>query len=163
LYAATSFGHIGNSLFPDEVPTLFQNLAAAKVDWRVYYSDLPGPFIFTGTLTKYLDNTALMRQFFADAQAGMLGRVNFLDAHLSDTQFYDRDDFHPPGDVQFGEKFIADVASALMSSPHWAHAALIITFDEHGGIYDHVPPPPACAPDDIAPMVGGDAPQGDFK
>ena len=38
-------------VFSDEMPTLFQNLAAAKVDWRVYYSDLPGPFIFTGTLT----------------------------------------------------------------------------------------------------------------
>ncbi len=153
LYAATSFGHIGNDIFQDEMPTLFQELAAANVDWRLYYSDLPGPFIFFGTLSKYVNNTARVGTFFTDAQAGMLGQLDIVDAHLSDTGQYNRDDFHPPGDVQEGQKFIADVVNAVMQSPQWPHAAVIITFDEHGGIYDHVPPPPACAPDAIAPIT----------
>jgi phospholipase C len=156
LYAATSFGHIGNDVFPDEMPTMFQELVAANVDWRIYYSDLPGPFIFLGTLSKYLDNTAKMQNFFADAQAGMLGQLNIVDAHLSDNQFYNRDDFHPPGDVQYGQKFVADVVNAVMQSPQWPHTALILTFDEHGGTYDHVAPPPACAPDSIAPITNPD-------
>jgi phospholipase C len=41
----------------------------------------------------------------------------------------------------------------MMSSPQWPHSALIVTFDEHGGLFDHVAPPPACAPDDIAPIT----------
>jgi phospholipase C len=161
LYAATSFGHIGNDLFEDENATIFQELVAAKIDWRIYYTDLPGAFIFLGTLSKYFDNTAKIGNFFADAQAGMLGQLNFVDPKLG-TGGASRDDFHPPGDIQEGEKFISDVVQALMQSPQWPHAALIVTFDEHGGIYDHVAPPPACAPDDIAPVLGaGDTP-GDF-
>lgn len=163
LYAATSFGHIGNDVFADEMPTIFQELVTADVDWRIYYSDLPGPFIFLGTLSKYLNNAFMMPQFFADAEAGMLGQLDIVDAHLSDTQFYSRDDFHPPGDVQLGQKFLADVVQAVMQSPQWRHAAIIITFDEHGGIYDHVPPPPACPPDDLAPMTNpGDDALGGF-
>jgi phospholipase C len=161
LYAATSFGHIGNDLFNDEMPTIFQELTAAKVDWRIYYTDLPGAGIFLGTLTKYLDNVAKVSNFFTDAQAGMLGQLNLVDPKLG-AGAASRNDFHPPGDVQQGEKFLSDVVNALMQSPQWPHSALIVTFDEHGGIYDHVPPPPACAPDDIAPMLGnGDTP-GDF-
>lgn len=161
LYAATSYGHIGNDIFQSEMPTLFQNLVAAKVDWRIYYTDLPGAFIFLGTLTQYLNNVAKVRQFFVDAQAGMLGQLNFVDPILGNGG-YDRNDFHPPGDVQVGQQFLASVVTAMMQSPQWPHSALIVTFDEHGGIYDHVPPPPACAPDDKAPITnpGDNAPGG---
>ena len=41
-----------------------------------------------------------------------------------------------------------------MASPNWPRAALFLVYDEHGGYYDHVPPPPACVPDDIAPQLG---------
>jgi phospholipase C len=161
LYAATSFGHVGNDLFNDEMPTIFQELVAAKVDWRIYYTDLPGAFIFLGTLTKFLDNAYKVSNFFTDAQAGTLGQLNFVDPKLG-VGAASRNDFHPPGDIQQGEKFLSDVVNALMQSPQWPHSALIVTFDEHGGIYDHVAPPPACAPDDIAPILdSGDAP-GDF-
>ena len=160
LYAATSFGHIGNDIFEDENPTIFQELVAAKVDWRIYYTDLPGSFIFLGTLSKFLDNTYKVNNFFQDAQAGMLGQLNFVDPKLG-LGGASRDDFHPPGDVQMGEQFLSQVVQAMMSSPQWPHSALIVTFDEHGGLYDHVPPPKACPPDDIAPMLGsGDTPGG---
>jgi phospholipase C len=152
LYAATSFGHIGNDVFEDENPTIFQELVAANVDWRIYYTDLPGAFIFLGTLTKYFDNTYKIDQFFTDAKAGMLGQLNILDPKLG-VGGASRDDDHPPGDVQVGDDFMSQVVQAMMSSPQWKHSALIITFDEHGGQFDHVPPPPACPPDDIAPML----------
>jgi phospholipase C len=58
-----------------------------------------------------------------------------------------------------GEQFVASVANALMASPQWAHAALFHTYDEHGGFWDHMPPPPACLPDNIPPMLQtGDEP-----
>ena len=65
--------------------------------------------------------------------------------------------------MQEGELFMSQVVQAMMQSPQWPHSALIVTFDEHGGIYDHVPPPPACAPDDIAPITNPmDNAPGDF-
>ena len=66
-----------------------------------------------------------------------------------------------PQDVQVGERLIVQVVNALMASPSWRSTALFITYDEHGGYYDHVPPPAAIAPDAIAPMTKpGDAAGG---
>ena len=64
-------------------------------------------------------------------------------------------DDHPPGDPQIGSNFLSQIYGAVTSSPQWPHAALFITWDENGGIYDHVPPPPACAPDSVAPVLSG--------
>jgi phospholipase C len=56
-------------------------------------------------------------------------------------------DQHPDHDVRAGEQFIASVYNAIRNNPNlWPHTALLIVYDEHGGIYDHVPPP-ACTPD----------------
>jgi len=52
-----------------------------------------------------------------------------------------------------GEPFVAQVASAVMTGPAWHKTLLIWTYDEHGGYYDHVTPPPALAPDNIPPAV----------
>ena len=52
---------------------------------------------------------------------------------------------------------------ALFQSPHWAHSALFLTYDEHGGLYDHVPPPAACAPDDFPAHTPDGPVDGDFK
>ncbi len=163
-YAATSFGHVDNVLFSDEMPTIMQSFAGAKVDWRIYYSTIPGMGIFIGTLANYFDDVTFpITQFFADAQAGKLGQVNYVDPDLSEAHGALGNDLHPPGDLQVGQKFLHDVVAAAMASPQWPHMALIITFDEHGGLYDHVPPPTACAPDGIAPMVGPGGAPGDFK
>src|SRR5262249_12629106 len=56
-------------------------------------------------------------------------------------------DQHPPYDVRFGEKLIYDVYTALRASPRWEKTLLLITYDEHGGCYDHLPPPRATPPD----------------
>src|SRR4029077_20819043 len=68
-------------------------------------------------------------------------------------------DEHPPANVQVGQEFVARVVKALFASPQWRRAALFLTYDEHGGFFDHVPPPPACVPDAIPPMLApGDEP-----
>jgi phospholipase C len=58
---------------------------------------------------------------------------------------------HPLGDVRRGEALIKQVYEAIRNSPHWTSSVLIVTWDEHGGFYDHAAPPPAPAPGDTAP------------
>ncbi len=169
LYAATSYGRTENSVFGDggnpNFMTLFEGYNAAHksspVSWHVYYEGVPGPAIFLDTATKYLDNFTRFQSFLDDAAAGMLSNVNIVDANIRD-EWGGGDDFHPPGDVQVADAFLAQLVDALVKSPQWPHLALFITFDEHGGLYDHVPPPKACAPDDIAPMVKQGETQFDF-
>jgi phospholipase C len=55
----------------------------------------------------------------------------------------DSDDDHPPADVAAGQDLVLTVYHALSSSPQWPRTMLIIAYDEHGGFYDHVPPPAA--------------------
>lgn len=55
---------------------------------------------------------------------------------------------HPLDDVVRGERLIKETYEAIRNSPHWERSLLIVTFDEHGGFYDHVPPPPAVPPGD---------------
>ena len=56
---------------------------------------------------------------------------------------------HPLDDVTRGERLIKDVYEAIRKSPHWETSVLIVTFDEHGGFYDHVAPPAAVPPGDV--------------
>lgn len=59
-------------------------------------------------------------------------------------------DLHPPGDVRPGENFVANVYTSLIANPEsWNNTLLVITFDEHGGLFDHVPPPAAIPPDNL--------------
>jgi phospholipase C len=66
-------------------------------------------------------------------------------------------DYHPPHDVGRGELFLADVYQAVRNSPYRDKILLVITFDEHGGCYDHVPPPAGAAPPDsqVLPRSNG--------
>ncbi len=151
LYAATSYGRTVNQIFTDHRNNLIEQMETSNVVWHNYYTSAPGPAIFLETYTRFLDNTSTVGSFFDDAAAGMLSPVNFLDPDLTN-EFGGGNDFHPPGDVQNAEAFLAKVVQAVTSSPQWPHLALFITFDENGGIYDHVPPPPACPPDQFDPV-----------
>jgi len=87
-------------------------------------------------------------RFYKDVAAGKLPQFTALEPN------YGTSSEENPDDVQVGERFIAKVVHALMHAPTWRSTALFITYDEHGGYYDHVPPPPAVAPDSIPPMRG---------
>jgi phospholipase C len=108
--------------------------------------------------------TGTIADFMSAAQGGSLQPVSFVDPNLlSEIKNGAGLDEHPPGDIQSGEKFVSDVVHAVMTSPQWAHLALFITWDEHGGFYDHVAPPKACAPDKTPPMLqSGDTTPGGF-
>jgi phospholipase C len=106
-------------------------------------SDL-GPQIFH---TKTFDD------FFSDAAAGALPSFSFLDEN------YETQSQESPQNVVVGEALMYDVVQAIGSSPNWDKTLLIINYDEHGGYYDHVTPPVALAPDDVAPSV----PEGEYE
>lgn len=86
--------------------------------------------------------------FLDDAAAGTLPSVSWIDPHFKDLRVLgpDSNDDHPPGDVIAGQALVLDVYHALRTSPCWEKSMLIVTYDEHGGFFDHVQPP--TAPDD---------------
>jgi phospholipase C len=94
-----------------------------------------------------------MDDFKADAAAGTLPPVVFVDATFTSVDDPGGDTEHPPGDIQIGQAFTSDVVHTLFASPQWSKLAFFIMYDEHGGIYDHVPPPSACVPDS-KPLLG---------
>jgi phospholipase C len=178
LYAATSFGWTYNDLskrpdlhaypFPGQDATVLDELEKRHTTW-MYYGDgglTSVSILYGGAVNTRWGRkvTGSFAEFQQAAQKGTLPQVSFVDPNMvSELMAADALDEHPPGDVQSGQKFVSDVVHAVMSSPQWAHTALFVTHDEHGGFYDHVPPPPACRPDAIAPLLtAGDTTPGGF-
>lgn len=96
-------------------------------------------------LTRTIGHLRPIGRFFARAAAGTLPSVSIVDP---DFQACSEEN---PQDITNGEGFAAAVIDAVMRGPGWPHTLLIWFYDEHGGYYDHVPPPPAVAPDDVPP------------
>jgi len=115
-------------------------LDAAGLDWAYYYTDVP----FLGLLANTWDDTriALLEDFFDAAEGGRLPAFTWIDPGFS------YNDDHPPHHPGLGQMFLATIYEALAQSPAWERCLLVITYDEHGGFYDHVPPP--TTPDDHA-------------
>ena len=162
LIAATSSGmtdDIGTSAgnaVPDAgmgVPaaTMFNELDAFGVSWADYVESYPigaTPNLYPTTTgaTEAIHNKAF-NQFFTDAAAGQLPSFSMLDQNFG-TQSQEN-----PQNIVPGEQLMAQVVGALGKSPDWPSTLLVITYDEGGGYYDHVPPPAALAPDAIPPQV----------
>jgi phospholipase C len=119
------------------LPTIWDRLAAAQLRARYYFSDLP----FIGLWgPKYLSLIDTFSQFLADAATGTLPNVAFVDPKFSNDQHLESDE-HPFADVRVGDKFLADVFHAVRTSPQWSRTVMVVTYDEWGGFFDHVPPP----------------------
>jgi phospholipase C len=158
LAAGTSFGKVHNDFpaTPQEYgPSIFELLTQAGVSWKVYASGIPFAGLFAGARQGTIVS---ITEYYTDAAAGTLPQVMFVEPNY----FGDRSeqsDEHPPANPQVGQAFVAQVVNALFASPNWSSSALFLTYDEHGGYYDHVPPPPACAPGDRPPiLLPGDTP-----
>jgi phospholipase C len=157
LLAGTSSGAVDDKADAiNAVPangTILDRLDAHRIPWGVYYGSTPSTYIILhdvkpswGPRTKKID------QFYIDAAAGRLPSFTLLDPNYGTTSEEN------PQDIQVGERFVASVVHALMRAPTWHKTALFLTYDEHGGYYDHVPPPRAIRPDSIAPIQSSDEP-----
>jgi phospholipase C len=146
----------GESLhLPAANGTIFDRLDEHELDWGIYYQDLPSWLLIPGVANPpgRGERQHKFPQFFTDVAAGKLPQFTFLDPNYGTTSEEN------PQDVQVGEEFVASVVHALMSAPTWKNTALFLTYDEHGGYYDHVPPPRAIKPDSIPPILSpGDVP-----
>ena len=149
LYAATSYGKVHNSL-PGPIDLIVDYLDQREIEWKVYASASPGLAIFATKGQELFSHVVPIDEYFEDAANGTLPPFAFVDPAIGiGTGQYDTNDEHPPALAQLGQRFVADVVDALTKSPLWERSALFITYDEHGGVYDHVEPPPACVPDDV--------------
>lgn len=133
--------------------TIFNTFDRFNISWTDYLS--PGAFPTGATPELYTisdnltvaNNHASLDDFFADAAAGTLPQFSFFEQN-GQTQSQE-----PPQNIAVGEGLFAQVVNAIGASPLWNKTALIYIYDEHGGFYDHVPPPVALAPDDIQPVT----------
>lgn len=136
--------------------TVFDRLDANGIDWEVVAGDeFPQVLALRGMIRN------VIRGRLADVDGfgrrlmdpGYQPRYVFIEPDYGDVLVGARDfrggnSQHPLADITDGERLIKTVYEAIRNSPHWEHSVLIITYDEHGGFYDHVPPPPAAPPED---------------
>lgn len=156
----------------EQSPTIFNRLDDAGIDWRIYYDEMQ-LLSFTGVLHAPVlekfwksEHFATMSQFYEDVASGNLPAYSFVEPRMA----FNHNDFHPPfgkfkestldgtdvvdsavSDVRAGEALIHDIYTAIKNSAssegsNAVNTMLLITFDEHGGTYDHVPPPMTVAP-----------------
>lgn len=167
LFAGTSFGHA----FPDPPPsggwtqpTLFRALNQAGVSWRYYFQDNS---VFLADFADWNDPTIKGKVYNISDWYTLLSQSN-AEQMLPQVVFIERGgeiglDEHPLNNVQTGAADVQKIIAALMNSPAWADSVFILTFDEAGGLYDHVPPFQEVPPDNIAPMISSSDLQGAFN
>ena len=149
IMTGTSFGHIRTDSPPAggwTQPTIFDALTSAGISWRYYYQDTSHNFL--ADFATYQQHPSVsISNYFTDIQN---------EATLPSVLFIDRkggQDEHPNTNIQPGAANVKQIIDALMASPSWPSSVFILTFDEGGGLYDHVSPPAAVPPDSIPPML----------
>ena len=162
LMAASSFGHEypdGSSGHPQySVPTIFRAMNKANVSWLYYYHD----GVFLANFADFFDPaiqskvypwTDLMSRLNGTCSGGScdpdqaLPQVIFIDSASGSSGL----DEHPDNNVQTGAAYVQSIISALMKSDAWKDSVFILTYDEGGGLYEHVPPFMVPPPDKYAP------------
>ena len=144
--AGTSQGHMDDKTKSYTCPSIFGLLSNHNIDWAIYGYDTP-PLTrhnFTDTTNAEEHHFGLFADFKTAAANGTLPPFVFLEPSWSATG----NSQHPNYNVALGEQLIHDVYYALRNGPNWKDTLLIITYDEHGGCYDHVAPPLGAVPPD---------------
>lgn len=165
-HAASSSGLVLNAPYADwlavnNAETIFERLLERGLDWRVYY-DAEDAIPITAVihyprLKNFLSSNFFhMDRFFKDVASGTLPRYSFIEPRM----FRDHNDEHPPAiigatlqhsSVLAGELLIHQIYDAIRNASsetgsNFSNTLLVITYDEHGGCYDHVPPPSVAPP-----------------
>jgi phospholipase C len=169
---------------PPEQGTIFDRLSDHGVSWADYFTDIPMTLTIPSIFLKHMDRHHQLEKFFQDCKAGTLPAVSFVDpamgvlssivASLGGLPGFVKDALsllgvdekllmppaetqEDPDDMYYGEAWAYKVVEAVLNSPAWGRTLLIYTYDEHGGYYDHVPPPAAIPPDKIPAKLEGGA------
>jgi phospholipase C len=130
----TSHGTKTNDFIERNVSSIFDHLFNAGVSYANYHGNIPFG-ITLNTFSLEHPQVKPFEQFFVDAAAGALPSVTWLDP------IYGLNDDHPPAHPLNGQILMSGIYDALAKSPHWNETLFVVTYDEHGGFFDHVPPP----------------------
>jgi phospholipase C len=151
----------------DGVKTIFDLVQAAGVTWKVYVTDgwsaghTGDTYMnyFPGFTNQHIANFVDAKQFATDAQNGTLPQVALIESGYIESGT----DEHPLNPVDQGARYARSLVTSLMNSPSWKDSVMFITYDEGGGLYDHVPPMQTVNPDGKTPigLLPSD-PTGDF-
>ena len=152
---ATSQGFVSDkSRGVFNAPSIFTALGKAGHSWAIYGYNAPP--LTRGSIADIASAPAANFGEFKDFQQavkqGTLANYVFLEPEWSSKG----NSQHPDYDVSLGEQFLHDIYYTLLGSPVWEKTLLVITYDEHGGCYDHVAPPAAVAPDNSTGELGFD-------
>ncbi|MEQ9503891.1 MAG: alkaline phosphatase family protein [Deltaproteobacteria bacterium] len=112
---------------------IYDRLGRAGIPWSVYYGNISFSSLFPRKYPQ--DNFRELMRFFDDAEAGTLPNFVMVEP------IYGRNDDHPPEHPLAGQVLIQAIYDALAKSPQWERSLFIVTYDEHGGFFDHVAPP----------------------
>ena len=152
---AAQTDRLTNTLDISTLPTIWDRLAEEGVSAKYYFSDVPVLLLWGA---KYAGITRPYAEFLADAAAGTLPSVAFVDPRFVEDSTGTSGSDHPHADIRVGDAFLSDTFQAVAASPNWPNTVFVITYDEWGGFFDHVPPPRATAPNDVDPdLVDGRA------
>ncbi|MHB1855241.1 MAG: alkaline phosphatase family protein [Acidimicrobiales bacterium] len=128
-----------NTTTVSTLPTIWDQLNhAGGPTGRYYFSDIPFLALWG---TKYVSIASSYEEFLADAAAGTLPNVSYLDPRFEDEGSGTSGDDHPHADIRAGDAFLAQAFHAVSTGPNWDRTVFIVTYDEWGGFYDHVIPP----------------------
>jgi phospholipase C len=153
----------------NKIPTIYERMKAGGHGAKLYYYDQPSSTMEIVNLLKDQSFFGTLADFIADCNSGNLPEYSFVEPNYSDHpgpgggQLLATDQ-HPDHHVLAGDNFIADVYNVIRGNPDlWKSTALLVAYDEHGGLYDHVVPP-NCTPDGYkaAPAATG-VPGLEFK
>src|SRR6185312_4200208 len=160
IHAATS-GGLSDSPTTDQIlsgfsfenGTIYDRLDKAGKSWCIYHDGLPQTAGISSLRGEYINPFTEKFQgiddFFEDIQNGDLCDYNFIEPRYdTGNNYLDGNSMHPLNDIRKGEALVKRVYEALRNSKYWNDTMFIITFDEHGGFYDHQPPPPTVSTGD---------------
>ena len=126
--------------------TIYERLKDAGKGWCIYHDGLPQTAGISSLRDEYINPLTKkfqdMDDFFDDVKNGALADYSFIEPRYdTGNNYLDGNSMHPLNDIRKGEDLVKRVYEALRNSQYWADTMLIITFDEHGGFYDHQSPP----------------------
>ncbi|KAI6703072.1 hypothetical protein NL676_012208 [Syzygium grande] len=147
VHSATSHGATSNNTlkllegYPQK--TIFESMDEAGFTFGIYYEYPPATLFYRNLRKlKYLKNFHQFDLHFkTHCKEGKLPNYVVVEQRYFDLSILPGNDDHPSHDVSQGQKFVKEVYEALRASPQWNEILFLITYDEHGGFYDHVPTP----------------------
>jgi len=122
--------------------TLMDVLTRANISWASYYGDVSDMlYLRNPRRPRNIVNLHPLDRFYTHLAEGQLPAYSWVSPQFYPTHASQAKDQHPDHDVIEGERFMAEVYAAVRASPLWNKTAILFTYDEHGGFYDHVSPP----------------------